>query len=43
MRAWMDAQGLEPLDGTPASFGATMRADHEKWGRVIRQLGLAPG
>ena len=43
LRAWMDAQGLEPLAGTPASFGATLRADHEKWGRVIRQLGLAPG
>jgi tripartite-type tricarboxylate transporter receptor subunit TctC len=43
MRAWMDAQGLEPLAGTPASFDATLRADHGKWGRVIRELGLAPG
>lgn len=43
IQAWMDAQGLEPLAGTPASFGATLRADHEKWGRVIRELGLAPG
>lgn len=43
MRAWMDAQGLEPLAGTPVSFGAMLRADHEKWGRIIRELGLAPG
>lgn len=43
MRAWMDAQGLEPLAGSPASFDATLRTDHGKWGRVIRELGLAPG
>lgn len=40
--AWMHGQGLEPLAGTPAQFAGTMSADYDKWGRVIRDLGLAP-
>lgn len=41
--AWMHGQGLETLAATPAQFAGTLRVDYEKWGRVIRDLGLAPG
>jgi tripartite-type tricarboxylate transporter receptor subunit TctC len=30
----------EPLLGSPEEFGAYMRSDSEKWGRVIKQLGI---
>ncbi len=32
--------GADPLPGTPERFGAVMAADAEKWGRVIRQVGV---
>jgi tripartite-type tricarboxylate transporter receptor subunit TctC len=31
--------GLEAVGGTPAEMGAVMRADREKWGRVVRETG----
>jgi len=30
------AQGAEPAGGTPEEFAATLRAEAERWGRVIR-------
>ena len=34
------SQGLIPIGGTPEQFAARMKADYEKWGKVIRQIGL---
>jgi tripartite-type tricarboxylate transporter receptor subunit TctC len=34
------ALGAEPTPGTPEKFGAVMAADAEKWGRVIKQVGV---
>jgi tripartite-type tricarboxylate transporter receptor subunit TctC len=32
--------GAEPLGGTPERAAAYMRAEQEKWGRVIRDVGI---
>ncbi|HUQ75558.1 MAG TPA: tripartite tricarboxylate transporter substrate binding protein [Burkholderiales bacterium] len=32
--------GAEPLGGTPERAAAYMRAEQEKWGRVIREVGI---
>ena len=32
--------GAEPMPSTPERFGAVMRADAEKWGKVIREAGV---
>ncbi len=32
--------GLEPVGDTPAHFAATVRADHDKWGKAIRAAGI---
>jgi tripartite-type tricarboxylate transporter receptor subunit TctC len=32
--------GAEPLGGTPAQAGAYIRAEQEKWGRIIREAGI---
>lgn len=40
--AWMERQGLEPIGGSAAAFDAEIRADHAKWGRLVRDLGLGP-
>ncbi|MGK7861242.1 Bug family tripartite tricarboxylate transporter substrate binding protein [Falsiroseomonas sp. E2-1-a4] len=36
----MAAIGVEVVNQTPAEFGTTLRADAEKWGRAIRDLGI---
>ncbi|HXF66537.1 MAG TPA: tripartite tricarboxylate transporter substrate binding protein [Burkholderiales bacterium] len=36
------AQGLESAPGTPAEFGAYLRSEVEKWGKVIRASGARP-
>ncbi len=41
-RAWMEKQGLEPIGGSPEAFGAEIRADFDKWGKVTRGLGIRP-
>jgi tripartite-type tricarboxylate transporter receptor subunit TctC len=33
-------QGLEPAPGTPEAFGKYIKAEYEKWGRVIREAGI---
>jgi tripartite-type tricarboxylate transporter receptor subunit TctC len=40
--AWLDGQGLEPIGGTPEAFAATIRVDVERWGAIVRRLGLRP-
>lgn len=40
VRATLLAQGLEPVGSSPEAFAATLRADHEKWGPIIRKAGL---
>jgi len=34
-----DAGGLEPLITTPEEFGALIRSDYEKYGRIVREVG----
>jgi tripartite-type tricarboxylate transporter receptor subunit TctC len=34
------AGGLEPLVLTPQEFSALMRRDYEKYGRVVKDLGV---
>jgi tripartite-type tricarboxylate transporter receptor subunit TctC len=36
----LNDQGLIPAGGTPETLRARMRSDFEKWGRVIRDIGL---
>jgi tripartite-type tricarboxylate transporter receptor subunit TctC len=40
LRAWLDGQGLEPIGGTPEAFAATIRADVERWGAIVKRLGV---
>ena len=40
--AWFDKQGLEPVGGPRAPFASEVRADYQRWGRLVRQLGLGP-
>jgi len=32
--------GATPVGGTPESFGTFMRAEYDKWGRVVRERGI---
>jgi tripartite-type tricarboxylate transporter receptor subunit TctC len=41
-RAWFDKQGLEPVGGLRAAFDGEVRADYQRWGQLVRELGLAP-
>jgi tripartite-type tricarboxylate transporter receptor subunit TctC len=34
------AQGVEPWSMTPEAFGAYIRSEWDKWGRVIRESGI---
>ena len=38
----MTALGLEVVAGSPDALNATIRADVEKWGRIVKQTGLTP-
>jgi tripartite-type tricarboxylate transporter receptor subunit TctC len=31
--------GMEPDPDTPAQFGAYLKADYDKWGKVVRDSG----
>ena len=39
-RDWFGAVGLEPLADPPEAFAAAIRAEHAKWGKVIREAGI---
>ena len=38
----MEAIGVEPVNETPERFAAMMRADAEKWGRLVKELDIKP-
>lgn len=40
--AKLDAEGNEPLPGTPEQFAALLKTDHAKWGTVVRESGITP-
>ena len=40
VRARMNASGIDVRGGTAAEFGAEMRDDHERYGRIIREFGI---
>lgn len=40
IRSILVAQGVEPEPMTPEQYGAFMRAEHAKWGKVIRDAGI---
>jgi tripartite-type tricarboxylate transporter receptor subunit TctC len=33
-------QGAEPVGSTPAEFWDVLRAEHQKWERIIRERGI---
>ena len=42
VKAKMEAIGVEPVNETPERFAEVMRTDAEKWGRLVRELGIKP-
>jgi tripartite-type tricarboxylate transporter receptor subunit TctC len=36
----LESRGLFPLGGSAEQFGARMKTDYEKWGRIIADVGL---
>jgi tripartite-type tricarboxylate transporter receptor subunit TctC len=39
-REWLGAQGGVAVGDSPEAFAAYIRADHKKWGRLIRETGI---
>jgi tripartite-type tricarboxylate transporter receptor subunit TctC len=42
VREKMEAIGVEAVNMTPEQFAATMRADADKWGKLVRELNIKP-
>jgi tripartite-type tricarboxylate transporter receptor subunit TctC len=42
VRGKLEAQGIEIQGGTPQAYAAVIRADLEKWGKVVREAGIQP-
>jgi tripartite-type tricarboxylate transporter receptor subunit TctC len=40
-KAWFAAQGGDVVGDEPEAFAAVVRADHARWGKVIRDAGIA--
>ena len=40
VRERLAALGAEPVGSTPAEFGAFVRAENARWGRIIREKGM---
>lgn len=40
--AQFTSQGVEPIHNTPEQFQAIIKADIQKWGKLIRSLGIQP-
>jgi tripartite-type tricarboxylate transporter receptor subunit TctC len=40
VKARMEAIGVEPVNETPERFTQILRADAEKWGKLVRELGI---
>jgi tripartite-type tricarboxylate transporter receptor subunit TctC len=41
-RRVLEAAGFEPVGSTPAEFAALQKAEIERWGALIRRLGIRP-
>jgi tripartite-type tricarboxylate transporter receptor subunit TctC len=39
-REWFATQGVEPVGDTPEEFAAYIKAEHAKWGAIIRAAGM---
>ena len=39
-REWFAEQGVEPIADRPHAFAEFVRADYERWGRIIREAGI---
>ena len=39
-REWFAEQGVEPVADRPQAFAAFFKADYERWGRIIREVGI---
>src|SRR6267143_1800021 len=42
VRAKLGGAGIEIQGGTPEEFGAVIKAEIEKWGRIVKQAGIQP-
>jgi len=38
----LERAGFEPVGSSPAEFAALQRAEIERWGGLIRRLGIRP-
>jgi tripartite-type tricarboxylate transporter receptor subunit TctC len=39
-QAWFTAQGGDAVGDDPEAFAAVVRADHARWGKLIREAGI---
>ncbi len=39
--AWLEKNSFEAVNATPEEFGAFLRAEHAKWGELIRKAGIS--
>jgi tripartite-type tricarboxylate transporter receptor subunit TctC len=42
VRSRFSAEGIEALGGTPEEFGAYIKAEMERWSRVVKAAGITP-
>jgi tripartite-type tricarboxylate transporter receptor subunit TctC len=42
MQKWFQEDGAEPGRGTPEDFAALIRANTEKWAKVVKEAGIQP-
>lgn len=42
VRERFSADGAEPMGGSPREFADFLKADYEKWGRVVKETGIRP-
>ncbi len=40
VKSRMEAIGVEPVNETPEQFGRILRADADKWGKLVKELGI---
>ncbi|MGH8618863.1 MAG: Bug family tripartite tricarboxylate transporter substrate binding protein [Burkholderiales bacterium] len=43
IRDKLQAEGLEPRSSTPEEMAAYVKAEYERWGKVVRSAGIKPG